>query len=117
MSDNTRIIEQTASDKMQGEMLRVLRKLLSGKAVCAHKEILEAMEGVHHPIIEVGFYGERITQEKKGSELYKSLYEKIDRQRQQAINEIGVPSSDYPANIANAYDILMGNGICKGQPQ
>ena len=43
------------------------------------------------------------------------LYKKIDRQRLAAISEICATdeSEDWPVNIANAYDILMGNAICK----
>jgi len=58
-----------------------------------------------------------IRQMKTSGISFKDQMEERDRRIQQAINEIGVPNKDYPVKIANAYDILMGNAICKGEPK
>ena len=128
MSDNRWIVWQNACEKMHSHFLTELRRLLASKAVATHAEILETMEGIYHPLMPketIDIDAEDpptaqqlpTTRKNRQHTHFRLLNEEKDRRIQQAINEIGVPSKDYPANIANAYDILMGNGIFKGEPK
>jgi len=49
MSDTDWIYWQRACDAMQAEILKEVRKLFKGKAVCTHKEIDALICEVTHP--------------------------------------------------------------------
>ena len=124
MSDNRWIIWQNACDATIHKVLKELRIHLRSKAVIPHTDTLDLLEEFDRPempesTIDIDSEMPPTLEQLPATKIVKDfrlINEEKDRRIQQAINEIGVPNKDYPTNIANAYDILMGNGICKGEP-
>ena len=77
-----------------------------------HADIIakQTMEAVNNAVLtaDVVIQEAEPPKFKTSSVSFKDKMEEKERRIQQAINEIGVPNKDYPANIANAYEILNG---------